>query len=256
MTGRWDTVQVDGGPMQVFVNTPDGSGPHPGVVVIMGLGGVDQQLQRVVDRLAEAGYAAAAPDLYHRQDDDILSQPAPQGMADPVRRGKLYIKMGHLRDQDVEVDVQGTLGLLRGLPDVGSAPVGITGFCLGGRIAYLMAARVPELSAAALFYPHNLPVPWGDVPSPFEQTSQIGAPLIGFFGDNDGNPSPGDRMMVDALLNEHGKAHEFHSYPEVGHGFLTFDDDGSPRAVVSKDAWSRLLDFFGKHLKAPVARAH
>ena len=96
MTARWETLQVDGDTMRVFVDTPDGPGPNPGVIVIMGLGSVDEQLQVVVARLAEAGYAAAAPELYHRQKDGVLDEPAPQGMADPVRRGKLYIKMGHL----------------------------------------------------------------------------------------------------------------------------------------------------------------
>ena len=255
MTARWETLQVDGDSMRVFVDTPDGPGPHPGVIVIMGITGIDEALQTVVARLAEAGYAAVAPELYHRQKDRILDEPAPQGMADPQRRGKMYIKMGHLRDREVEADVQATLGLLRDLPQVGQAPVGITGFCLGGRIAYLMASRVPELAAAAGFYPHNVAVAWGDVPSPFEQMPEISAPLMGFFGDNDGNPSPGDRMMMEALLTEHGKQYDFHSYPDVGHGFLTFADDGSPRAEASKDAWAKLLGFFQQHLKAPVSSA-
>ena len=252
MTARWETVEVDGDSMRVFVDAPAGPGPHPGGIVIMGLGGVEGSVQGMVSHLAEQGYAAAAPDLYHRQKDDIMERVAGMEPRDPERRTLMYTKMGQLLDGEVEADVNGVLAMLRS-GEVGPAPVGITGFCLGGRVAYLMAARNPELMASAPFYGHNIYVAWGDGPSPLEQTAAIAAPILAFSGEDDENPSPENMRTYDAELTKHGKPHEFVSYSGVGHGFFTFADDGSRRAEVSKDAWARLLDFFEANLKAKVA---
>ena len=69
MPGGLVTLTVDGSPMQTYVAVPDGDGPFPAVVVAQHQSGVDAFIRSACDRLAEAGYAAAAPDQYHRQTD-------------------------------------------------------------------------------------------------------------------------------------------------------------------------------------------
>jgi carboxymethylenebutenolidase len=230
MAGAWETLQVDSKAMRVYAHLPEGEA-RPGVVVGMEGHGLDDFAVQMVDRLAGAGFAAIAPDLYHREDPN-----AADGTAG---------RYGRLRDGQVVRDVGAAIAYLRGK---GSPKVGITGFCMGGRVAYLMAAREPGLAAAVVFYGGNTMRPWGEGPSPFELTAQIGCPVLGLFGAEDANPSPEDVAKLDAELTRLGKVHEFHSYPGAGHQFMT---EGIARynAAAAADAWPRAVAWFQKYLK-------
>lgn len=249
MAADWKTITVHNEPMKVYMDAPATQGPHPTILVIMGLGGVEGSTQTVVQKLAAHGYAAAAPDLYHWQHDDIDERIAKLPAGDPQIRMLRYEKMGKLLDDQVEKDVNATLGFLWASQST-IMPSGIIGFCLGGRVAYMIAGRSSHFSASVPYYPHNVYVPWGQGPTPLEQTSKISAPMLAFFGADDQNPSPDNMRTYDAELTKHKKTHEFVQYTGVGHGFLSFAEDGSRRAEVSKEAWPRTLKFFDEHLKA------
>ncbi len=248
MAARWETLHVDNDPMRVCVAAPEGPGPHPGVVVAQHAGGVDTFLQSVVQRLAEAGSVAAAPDLYHRQKDDILEEVAKLPPGHPDRMPKLLSKSERNRDPEVIADVNATVEYLRSLTDPQVGSIGITGFCGGGRITYLMAASNPLFRAAGMFYAANTMVARGAERSPFALTSQIGCPIIGFFGDDDANPTPEEVGKIATELTKHGKSYEFHSYPGTGHAFQDFTNPRAYREEASKDSWAKLMAFFGEQL--------
>ena len=235
MPGDWQTVSTTDGDMRCYVAMPDGAAPHPGVVVIQHAGGVDGFIRLMTRRIAEAGFAAISPDLYHRE--------APESSDDPMTR------MGRLRDRNILNDVSAAVAYLRTLDNVSAERIGVTGFCMGGRVAYLIATARDDVAAAVVFYGGNIMRPWGEGPSPFEGTANIKAPVLGLFGNEDGNPSPDDVAKIDAELTKHGKAHEFHSYDGVGHGFM---HDGRPgfRDDVASDAWRRCTAWFDQHLRA------
>jgi len=90
-------------------------------------------------------------------------------------------------------------------------------------------------------------VPWGDGPAPFERTAEIQCPLLGFFGEEDGNPSPADMRKLDAELTRHGKAHEFHSYAGANHAFMNRLGNRY-HAQADRDSWPKALAFFEKQL--------
>ena len=234
MAGRWDNVTVDGSTMRCYVSAPTGSGPFAAVVVIQHAGGVDGFIQTMTDRFAAAGYVAVAPDLYHRED--------PNNSDDALTR------MGRLRDGSIVPDVNAAIEHLKGLPNARADRIGITGFCMGGRVAYLMATHSPDLRAAVVFYGGNIMVPWGQGPPPFDRSERIQCPLMGLFGEEDANPSPADVAKIDAELTRLGKAHEFHSYPGAGHAFMV---EGRPsyRQHVAEDAWAKCLGWFQRYLK-------
>lgn len=235
MRARWDTVQVDGAPMRCYVTVPDGSGPFPAVIVIQHAGGVDAFVQTMTDRIAEAGFVGVAPDLYHRED--------PSTADDPMTR------MSRLRDRTIVADVSAAIEHAKALPEVRAERIGITGFCMGGRVAYLMATKRPDLRAVVVFYGGNIFVPWGEGPSPFEGTAQIACPILGLFGEDDPNPSPSDVARLDAELTRLGKPHEFHSYAGAGHAFM---NEGRPsyRPDAARDAWRRCVAWFDQYLKS------
>ena len=124
----WETLKVDGTAMRTFVARPTDpavADVAPGVLVIQHAGGVDQFVQGMARRLAAAGFVAAAPELYHRQD------PPPD---EPLER------MGLLRDAEIIADSEAVLDSLGAAEGAAGRPAGVVGFCMGGRAAYLLAA--------------------------------------------------------------------------------------------------------------------
>src|SRR3990170_5359385 len=104
MPSRWDALTVDGGTMRCYVAVPAGEGQFPAVVVIQHAGGVDEFVQEMCGRFAEAGYVAVAPELYHRQD--------------PESGENMLERMGRLRDAEVVADVTAAFERAVGLPEV------------------------------------------------------------------------------------------------------------------------------------------
>ena len=219
--------------MKVYISLPEGGQPGPGVVVIQGQNGVDRSIQETARMLARAGYVAAAPDLYHRDPPDCQDDA-------PTRRARL-------RDATVIEDVNVAANFLKAHLRVDSERLGILGFCMGGRAAYLMAAVNPDFKTGVMYYGGNIMQPWGDGPSPFERTSEIHCPILGHFGAEDKNPSPEDMRKFDAELSRLGKVHEFYSYSGAGHGFANIDAS-SYRPHAAESAWPRTLTFLAKYL--------
>lgn len=220
MTVRWESTQSQGHPMRIYLGAPDRPGPHPAVLIAQHGGGLDAQMQDGVHRLHRAGYIVAAPELYHRQPADV----------DPAQRSSL------LRDDEIVADLRATVDHLRSTMDVG--PIGIIGFCMGGRVAYLAAGTMPELACAVVFYGGNLFKALGDGPTPFERTGGIGCPVLGFFGAQDTNPSPQDVQRIDAELTRLGKWHEFHTYQDAGHAFHNFLMAERYRERAAQASWA------------------
>jgi carboxymethylenebutenolidase len=232
MSMRWDTVLTGDGEMRCCVELAPASAATAGVVVCMHAPGLETFIQDIVHRLAQAGFAAVAPDLYHRD---------PQAEDDPLTR------MGRLRDDLLLQDLRAATAHVRGLAEVDPKRVGTIGFCMGGRISYLHACDDERLRACVVFYGGNLFVPWAEGPSPFERSAGIACPILGLFGAEDTNPSVDDVAKLDAELTRLDKPHEFHPYPGAGHAFLNFTRP-SYRPEAAADAWARCLGFLRHHL--------
>jgi carboxymethylenebutenolidase len=204
------------------------------VIVIQHAAGVDDFVRRMTDRLAEAGFVGVAPDLYYREE--------PGTSDDPMTR------MSRLRDRNIVPDVKAAVDHAQGLPEVQADRIGITGYCMGGRVTYLMCASDDRFRAGVVCWGGNIMVPWGrDDPSPLDLSENIRAPILGLFGEDDPNPNPADVAKIDAELSRLGKAHEFHSYAGAGHAFMN-EDRPSYREEATKDAWGRCIAWFNQHL--------
>ena len=236
--GRWDTIEVTGQPMRVYSDVPAGGGAVPGVVVIQHGPGLDRFIEDRVEDLARHGYAAAAPDLYHRQPDDGADMMA---------------RIGRLTDREIVGDVDATIAHLRSMRDARVGDLAVLGFCMGGRVTFMLAgARPAAWRAAGVFYGGSIMRPWGDSPTPFALTPQISCPVVGFFGVEDTNPSPDDVAKIDAELTRFGKPHEFHMYDGAGHAFLNFGNPERYRPGPAKDAWEKMLTFLDRHVTGSV----
>jgi carboxymethylenebutenolidase len=230
------TVQdtsIDVGSMPAYVATPAGAGPWPAVLVIQEAFGLNGHIKEVARRIAAEGYVALAPDLFYRG-----------GRGRTARYDELpkaLELMGALKDDEIVADVAAAIAHLEAQPTVRKGRIGITGFCMGGRVSYLVACALPDRIAAAVpFYGGGIPV---------ERTATLRAPVLAFFGDDD--PFiPMDR--VEALRAEaatQGKPVEIVVYPKAPHGFFCNERD-SYRPEAAADAWTRTKAFLAEHLGA------
>jgi carboxymethylenebutenolidase len=237
---QWDRMDVDGSPMRLYVGTPSLGRAFPAVIVVHHGPGVDKFIEDRVENLAQQGYLAIAPDLYHRQTS------AEDGAVEKVDTAT---RISRLRDPEVINDVNAAVNYARRLKDTQLGDVGIIGFCMGGRVAYLMAASKPVFKAAAVFYGGNIMKAWGNGPTPFDLTPYIHCPIAGFFGAEDANPSPADVDRIAAQLDKYRKPREFHHYPEAGHAFLNFTNPATYREGPARDAWDKLIPFLQRTLQ-------
>jgi carboxymethylenebutenolidase len=233
-SSNWQQTESDNNIMRMHVSAPNGSRPAPGIVVIQHQGGVDEFVQNMTRRLADSGYVAAAPDLYHRDGPDC--------------KDDFVTRRSRLGDRRIVNDVNACVNFLQRHEGVDGRCIGIIGFCMGGRVVYLMAAANPAFKAAVAYYGGNIFRAWGrDLPSPFERTAEIHCPLQGHFGAEDKNPSPDDMAKLDAELARFSKPHQFFSYEGAGHAFMDSTKE-SYRRSADEASWPRTLEFFQRHL--------
>jgi carboxymethylenebutenolidase len=232
MRSSWENVNVDNSKMRVYLSQPENSRPVPAVIVVQGQTGVDDFL-KFSDMVATNGFIAAAPDFYHRDPTDCKDD-------GPTRRMRL-------RDSTVIQDVNATVSFLRSHKSVDPGKIGIVGFCMGGRVVYLMSAVNSAIKAGVMYYGSDPFSSWGDGPSPYERSNNISCPIMGHFGEDDKNPSPADMKKLDAELTRLGKPHEFYSYPNAAHAFANFGS-GNYREHAAQASWPRTFEFFTKNL--------
>ncbi len=237
------TLRVGGCDMNVFLAAPDGPGPHSAVLVAHHRTGVDLFTRQVCERIAGIGILAAAPNFYHRRPRD----------EDPVA------SMKHLKDGELVDDINAAVKHLLSLPSVRKDAIGTVGHCLGGRTSYLGLVWNPVFKAAVILYHGNIFDSRGEgMPAPFELTSNIHCPVIGFFGNDDHNPSPEMVQRLSQELARLGIRHVFHSYDGAGHAFQDHTSKNNYREAAAQDAWPRMLAFLGSTLRRehefPAAR--
>lgn len=197
----------------------------PGVVVVMHIWGVDAQIRDVVRRLATAGYAAIAPDLYGR-----LAAPSGDGVTDI---GVFRPFARKLDREQFDGDVREAASWLRSKSPKGK--VAAMGFCMGGALTLVQAIDNGDVLAAAVpFYGAVADV----------DPNKIHVPICGSYGERDTSIPPAD---VRAFRDKLRVPNDVKIYPEAGHAF--FDDTrGAYVASAAHDAWSRTLTFFKEHL--------
>jgi carboxymethylenebutenolidase len=230
------TIETTDGTMELLRADPPDGRPRGGVVVIQEAFGLTPHIGRVCDRLAADRWLAVAPALFHRTGSPVL------GYGD---RDQIAPHFAALDPDGLRTDLDAALAVLG---DAGIAPAsrGVVGFCMGGSVA-LWAATTFELGASVTYYGGGLSQPRFGFPPLLEVAGDLRCPWQGHFGDLDQGIPIDD---VEALRDTVGTAPveaEVHRYPEAGHGFNCDDRDAFHRPSAEL-AWSRTLDWFGRHL--------
>ncbi len=232
-TERIETVDVQGSPMEVFLlEPPGGPSSSPGIVLAqhipVGHTGIENDTFTLAAarRFAVAGFTVAVPFLFHWWPRDT-----------PIER-----KREEARDDWMVADMQAAWQLLAARVD--RRRIAVVGHCWGGRVAWLAACHMPMLAACAIFYGGRIRIAMGpnSVP-PIELADNIRCPIMGFFGNDDQNPTPADVDEYSAALATAGVPHTFHRYDGAGHAFQNFPTPERYREEASEDAWARVLAF-------------
>ena len=216
----------DNPPLSVYVKKPDGQGPFPCVLVFMHRPGPDNAMQKVVDDLAVAGYVGVLQDAY--RNETIRSS---------------------YSDQTIFEDFEATLAHVKSLNFVNKEKIGVMGFCMGGRHAYLASSRYPDVKATVSYY--GFPGQGKETrDTPVKVVDQMHHPVLGIFGGIDILfPFTDVEEFRDHLLKQSNK-NKVVVYPDVGHGFLNpFAPERYKDGVSAKKAWQETVDFYNKNIK-------
>ena len=231
----------------VDLHTPDGTMPlyearpddaRGAVVVIQEAFGVNEYIESVVRRLADAGWHGVAPHVFHRAGGGTVQYGDWDGV---LKKLEGLSDDGFLMDVDAAIEHLGRAGWEDG-------KIGAVGFCMGGRVSFLVAAR-RALGAAVGFYGGGIVtsrVP--QLPSLIDEVPTLKTPWLGLFGDLDESIPVDDVERLRAELDDKATvAHDVVRYADAGHGFhCDLRDAYVPGAA--KDAWQRALDWFDEHL--------
>ncbi|MFL5000737.1 MAG: dienelactone hydrolase family protein [Xanthobacteraceae bacterium] len=190
--------------------------PVAGIVVIQEIFGVNHHIRNVCDRFAAEGYAAVAPALFDRQVRDFQSGYSPE----EIEKARKFVA-----NPDWDAMLRDTAAAIAELKSAG--PVSIIGFCMGGTVAFLAAARLDGLTAAVGYYGGRI-VAFAD--------EKPRCPTQLHFGDQDQSIPLTD---VETIKQKRPDC-DIHVYKDAGHGFHC-DERGSYHEPSSRVAWERTV---------------
>jgi carboxymethylenebutenolidase len=215
----------NGGTASGYVATPDGGGP--GVIVVQEWWGLVPQIKRVCDRLADEGFVALAPDLFHGE----------------IAQHDEMDKAGHLMStlpiDRATRDMSAAVTYLLGRDDVTGDAVGAVGFCMGGMLCLLLAAQEGGRVAAA--------APWYGAPVGDDgpDWSNLSAVVRGHFAENDDFFGPGPVKDLEAKLRGMGKDVECNVHAGTGHAFGNEENAlGTYDPTAEAEAWRSTVALF------------
>jgi carboxymethylenebutenolidase len=221
-----DRTELKGGG---YLVTPDGPGPHPGVVVIHEAYGLNQNIKDITQRFAREGYVALAVDLFTDRNRAVCMARYMAGML-----------LGSVNRYGIN-DLKTALTYLAKNRDVDAQRMGAIGFCMGGSFAIAWACTDSRLKAIAPFYAVN--------PRPLELVSRL-CPVVGSYPKKDFTARAGRNL--DQALENHHIAHDIKIYSGAAHSFFN-EEAGSYNETAAKDSWARVLKFFGEQIGATKA---
>jgi carboxymethylenebutenolidase len=223
--------------MPCHLAKPASGGPYPGVIVIMEAFGLNNNIRNITDRFAGEGFVALAPDIYFRQPNNVV------GYDDLPNAMRL---MQSVKDDEVTGDVQAAVNYLKSLKEV-KPKFGITGFCMGGKIAFLTACRVPDIGASVPFYGGGMVTPGASGKAPIDYVDGLRAPVLAFFGGKDAFIPMDQVEKFKSALQRAGKQAEVIVYEDADHGFMC-EERPVYHPAHAKEAWEKTVAFFKKNL--------
>lgn len=228
--------EVKIGAMPAYRAMPEGKGPFPLVLVVHEIFGVHEHIKDVCRRFAKAGYMAVSPELYARQGD----------VSKLYGFDEIIAFVSKVPDDQIMGDLDAAAAWAKQTGKVDNGKVAVTGFCWGGRIAWLYAARGGVKAAGAWYGRISHAVNANQTKTPLDIGAKLKVPVLGLYGGRDkGIPASHIELMRRELaLGKSGS--EFAIYPDADHAFFA-DYRPTYNKAAAEDAWAKLLAWFKKN---------
>ena len=227
LRSRVELKVSDGTQMSCYVSRLEAQNPLPGLIVFQEAFGVNGHIRNVTDRLAQEGYVAIAPELFHRT--------APGFEGSYTDFGSVMPHMQAMTPEKSEADIKAVFEWLLAQSFVMRDDISSVGFCMGGRISFLANSAVP-LRCAASYYGGGI------APALLDRSVRLHAPMLFFWGGLDKHISPELRGAVIGSLKANNKSYTNVEFSGADHGF-NCEERSSYNPKAAKQAWALLLEF-------------
>jgi carboxymethylenebutenolidase len=214
--------------MAAYVARPAAPGRHPGLIVFQEAFGVNSHIRNVTERFAARGYAAIAPELFHRT--------APAGFEGDYKDfPSLMPHYQAVTNEAAQADIRAVYDWLSSSPNLEADQISSVGFCLGGKISFLANSVVP-LRSAVSFYGGGI------AQTLLDRASKLHGPTLLIWGGLDKHITAEHRKAVTDALNSENKTYVNVEFSKANHAFFCDERDAyEPRAA--RQAWALTLEF-------------
>jgi carboxymethylenebutenolidase len=216
----------DGSTLLAYINIQPGPEMRPGIILVPDMWGLDEQVLRLTNLLANEGYVVIAPDLYRGAASGVLHRAVLLEAVTP--------------DERVLRDLQSAFDYLTSVETVDPNAIGMIGLGYGGGVALRYAASNPLVSAVVNAY--------GDVLTSPDALGELRGPVMGVFAGRGSRVSAAQVAAFEALLDEAGIENDLTVYDQFTGGFFHFPEI----TVIGSDvhvAWQQVVAFFDEHLR-------
>lgn len=224
-----------------FYATPVGKGKFPAVIVLMEAYGLNEWCKSICARLVQSGFAAIAPDFYRGQTFEYTDTAGAIG------------KLKSLNDDSIMSDVGKSLDFLAGQPEINASGIGVIGFCMGGRYAFLTNAVYPtNIKATIAFYGGGIDAAPADSmgrKSLLDRAPAMQSPIMLMYGSEDKMISADEHGRIGTALSKAKKRYVLNLFPKAGHAFMNDARPDSYAPEAAAEAWVMTTGFLSQNLK-------
>ncbi|MBM7080576.1 MULTISPECIES: dienelactone hydrolase family protein [Micromonospora] len=222
--GEMVRYRRDAGTGEGYLAIPSSGTASPAVIVIQDWWGLVPHIRSVVDRFADAGFVALAPDFRHGQPASKPSEPRQM--------------LNSVQMDEAAADIAVAAEYLAGRAEV-TGKVGCAGFCAGASLALWAATRAERIVATAAFYPR---LPWDGMPA--EWTDYAGKAAVVHCSEADGLSAADGVQTVRRAVENAGGTCQTYDYPGTAHAFFNEDRPENFDQRAAATAWARTLELF------------
>jgi carboxymethylenebutenolidase len=229
------SIPVDGSTMPSYLARPD-AGTAPAVIVLQEIFGVNTEMRRITDLVAQAGYVGLAINYYHRTDPKLDVPYNDEG----VQKGRAAASK--VTRETIETDLNAAIDWLNAQEFVRFNRIATWGFCFGGSMAFF-SSMLRGISGAIDFYGGQVGKPMmSGGAALIDEARKVKAPLLLCYGGQDQSIPPDEVERIERGLKTNDKRFTLKVYPDKGHGFFRQSSQELNDPDL-KDAWSRVQDF-------------
>jgi carboxymethylenebutenolidase len=241
MTERTETVTTAEGKMDVFVTHPEsGAGPWPVLVQLMDGIGMREELREHARRAASWGYYVLAPDLFYRFDFE-----SPLDLSQPAQLENLMKAIGELTAERATADIEAALAIAAADPLAKRGPIGLYGFCMGGKLTLQLSQSLGDrVAAGASIHPGGLSTPAPD--SPHRHLDRVSAEIYFGIADKDAMATPEQMADLEAELKAHDVTYQLEWHPGALHGYMMPSRPELYHREAAEKVWGRMEALFAR----------